>query len=106
MAKKKQESEGYYKTINATVKNNLPYCGECGTLLDGGTIDYKEIIHGGETYVSFLKFCSNPDCHCKNLYYAQIGMNKTKRYSFTEDIKEIKDENIKGGDFDDTSLQD
>lgn len=106
MAKKKQESEGYYKTINATVKNNLPYCGECGTLLDGGTIDYKEIIHGGETYVSFLKFCSNPDCHCKNLYYAQIGMNKTKRYSFTEDIKEVKDEDVKGGDFDDTSLQD
>ena len=105
MAKKKNE-DTYYKVINAVIIDNLPYCGDCNTLLDGGTIDYKEIIHGGETYVSFLKFCSNQDCHCKNLYYAQIGMNKTKRYSFTEDIKEIKDENVKGGDFDDTSLQD
>ena len=104
MAKKNEDT--YYKVINAVIVDNLPYCGDCNTLLDGGTIDYKEVIHGGETYVSFLKFCSNPDCHGKNLYYAQIGMNKTKRYSFTEDIKEIKDENVKGGDFDDTSLQD
>ena len=104
MAKKNEDT--YYKVINAVIVDNLPYCGDCNTLLDGGTIDYKEVIHGGETYVSFLKFCSNPDCHCKNLYYAQRGMNKTKRYSFTEDIKEVKDENVKGGDFDDTSLQD
>ena len=104
MAKKNEDT--YYKVINAVIVDNLPYCGDCNTLLDGGTIDYKEIIHEGDTYVSFLKFCSNPDCHCKNLYYAKISMDNAKRYSFTEDIKEVKDENVKGGDFDDTSLQD
>ena len=39
MAKKNEDT--YYKVINAVIVDNLPYCGDCNTLLDGGTIDYK-----------------------------------------------------------------
>ena len=93
MAKTKTKKND--KIITATIVNNLPYCGKCGTLLDRGTIDYKEVEHRGEKYVEFIKYCSNPNCDCKNVYYAQITMDATNRYSFSDDeIIEIEEEEL------------
>ena len=83
------------KIITAVVVNNLPYCGKCETLLDRGTIDYKEVERCEEKYIEFIKYCPNPNCGCKNVYYAQITMDVTNRYSFSEDeIIEIEEDDF------------
>ena len=98
MAKTKTKKND--KIITATIVNNLPYCGKCGTLLDRGTIDYKEVEHCGEKYVEFIKYCSNPNCDCKNVYYAQITMDATSRYSFSNDeIIEIEEDGLNDTDY-------
>ena len=98
MAKTKTKKND--KIITASIVNNLPYCGKCGTLLDKGTIDYKEVEHCGEKYVEFIKYCSNPNCDCKNVYYAQITMDTTSRYSFSDDeIIEIEEDGLNDTDY-------
>ena len=84
------------KIITATIVDNLPYCGKCETLLDRSAIDYKEVEYCGERYVKFIKYCPNPKCGCKNVYYAQITMDTTSRYSFSDDeIIEIEEDDFK-----------
>lgn len=84
------------KIIIATIVDNLPYCGKCETLLDRGSIDYKEVERCGEKYVEFIKYCPNPNCGNKNVYYAQITMDSIDRYSFSDyEIIEIEEDDFK-----------
>ena len=96
MAKKrknKTKKEGAYLITTAIIENNYPVCPICGQVLTGATIDYKEVVHEGERYVEFLKFCNTSTCRVKAKYYAQISLEGTKRFSF-EDVEEIKEEEI------------
>lgn len=96
MAKKKKnktKKEGAYLITTAIIENNYPVCPICGQVLTGTTIDYKEVVHEGERYVEFLKFCNTSTCRVKAKYYAQISLEGTKRFSF-EDVEEIKEEEI------------
>ena len=93
MAKIKNKKDD--KIIIATIVDNLPYCGECETLLDRSAIDYKEVERCGEKYIRFTKYCPNPNCDYKNVYYAQITMDGTYRYSFSDDeIIEIEEDDF------------
>ena len=84
------------KIIIATIVDNLPYCGKCETLLDRDSIDYKEVERCGEKYVEFIKYCPNPNCGNKNVYYAQITMDSIDRYSFSDyEIIEIEEDDFK-----------
>ncbi len=91
--KDKTKKEGAYLITMATIENNYPICPICGQILSGGIIDYKEVIHEGERYVEFLKFCNTSTCRVKAKYYAQISLEGIKRFSF-EDVEEIKEEEI------------
>lgn len=78
--------------VNAIIKNNVPYCSYCGCIVGNGTGDYKLVTHQGKNYIEFIKYCSNPKCQEKIVYYADITLDSTTRYSFTSDIQEVKDD--------------
>ena len=61
--------------MNAIIKNNKPYCRLCECELGNMT--------------KFQRYCDK--CRGKYDYYAEITLDKTIRYSFENDIKEIKD---------------
>lgn len=77
--------------INATIKNNLPYC-KCGHIVGNGTGDYKLVTHEGKNYIEFIKFCSNPKCQEKIRYQCIITLDEVFRFSFESDIQEVKDD--------------
>lgn len=93
MAKRKTKKEGVYTITTAYIDDKgYPRCSVCGELLTSGSIEYKEVIRNGECYVEFLKFCPNEKCKTKLKYYAQITMEGTTRYDFSDDeVIEVKE---------------
>jgi len=79
--------------MEALIIDNKPYCSKCGVQLGNGTGEYSLVTHEGKKYVKFERYCNK--CRDKYVYYADIEMAETKRYSFDKDVKEIKDE-VKG----------
>ena len=75
--------------MNAIIKNNKPYCRLCECELGNMTGEYSLISHEGRNYTKFQRYCDK--CRGKYDYYAEITLDKTIRYSFENDIKEIKD---------------
>lgn len=76
----------------AIIVNNIPCCPKCNVQLGNMTGDYKEIIHDGEKYVQFERYCNS--CRGKFTYHASISLDETLRFSFNkvEVIKETKGE--------------
>lgn len=78
----------------AVIINNIPCCPICkdNPILANMTGDYKEIIHDGEKYVQFERYCNS--CRGKFTYHASISLDETLRFSFNkvEVIKETKGE--------------
>ncbi len=91
---RKVKQEGAFKVTTAYIDDKgLPRCPFCNEVIVSGTLDYKQVEIKGETYVEFLKFCSNDKCSTKLKYWAKIDMDSTTRYSFDEDdVIEIKEE--------------
>ena len=77
--------------INAIIVNNIPMC-KCGHVVGNGTGEYRLIIHQGKNYIEFVKFCSNPKCQEKIKYQCDITLDEVFRFSFSDDIKEVKDD--------------
>lgn len=79
----------------AIIINGKPHCPMSKKLLDGHlTGEYKQVIHDGESYTMFERFC---ECGCRKKYaYEAIVTldNPTEYYSFdkVEVIKETKGE--------------
>ena len=78
--------------VNGIIVNNNVFCPTCKNIVGHGTGDYKLINRNGNSYVQFVRFCSNPKCQEKIVYYADITLDFTTRYSFTRDIQEVKDD--------------
>ena len=76
--------------MNALIIDNKPYCPSCKVQLGNGTGEYSLITHEGKNYVKFQRYCNS--CINKIDYYADITLEETTRYSFSNDVKEIKDE--------------
>ena len=102
---KKEESKGYYKLVDADIINNVAICPICHKIVTGGLDDYRQVEHNGETYTEFIKFCATEGCFTRVRYQAKITLEGTTRYSFHK-TEEIKEEELEGGDLNDTSLQD
>jgi hypothetical protein len=91
---RKIKQEGAFRITTAYIDDRgLPRCPFCNELVASGTLDYKQVERNGETYIEFLKFCSNDKCNAKLKYWAKINMDDTIRYSFDEDdIVEVKED--------------
>lgn len=76
--------------MNALIIENKPYCSKCKVQLGNGTGEYSLITHEGKNYVKFQRYCNS--CRNKIDYYADITLEGTTRYSFNNDIEEVKDE--------------
>lgn len=101
---KKEESKGYYKLVDADIINNVAICPICHKIVTGGLDDYRQVMHDGESYTEFIKFCTTEGCFTKVRYQVEVSVDKDPiRHSFYK-TEEIKEENIKGGDFNDTSI--
>lgn len=73
--------------MNATIKDNIPYCSKCQTPLGKMTGEFGLSEYEGEVYYRFERYC---DC-CRNklTYYALIHIDKdTERFSFSN-VKEV-----------------
>lgn len=97
MASKKNKrilkKEGAYTIALAYLDDRgLPRCPICNSLITTSTISYREVAKGDESYIEFLKYCPNENCHTKVKYYAQITVDETKRFDFADDVVEIKEE--------------
>lgn len=76
----------------AEIIDNIPRCRRCGSICGAGTGEYRQILHCGESYTEFKKYCSNPKCNEKLTYYAIITLDGVTRYSFDKDIEAIKED--------------
>lgn len=79
--------------MEALIIDNKPHCSKCGVQLGNGIGEYSLVTHEDKKYVKFERYCNK--YRGKYVYYADIEMVETKRYSFNKDVKEIKDE-VKG----------
>lgn len=79
----------------SVIINNIPCCPICkgNPVLGNSTGDYKEIIHKGEKFVQFERYC-NGGCFGKYTYQVDITLEEHHRFSFdkVEIIKETKGE--------------
>ena len=91
---RKVKQEGAFRVTTAYIDDRgLPRCPFCNEIVTSGTLDYRQVERDGETYVEFLKFCSNEKCNTKLKYWAKIQMDNTIRYSFDEDdVREIEED--------------
>lgn len=76
--------------MNALIIDNKPYCSKCKVRLGNGTGEYSLITHEGKNYTKFERYCNS--CRGRFVYYADIQLEETKRYSFNNDIEEVEDE--------------
>lgn len=70
--------------IDSKIVDNSPTCGNCGSSNLSGIRDYNPVEINNEQYVVFEFQCY--DCRAYGKYIADIGMDKTNRYS----LKDIK----------------
>ena len=78
------------EVINATIKDNIPYCTKCGEKLYGRTMDYGTIIHNKESYTQFIVRCKN--CEVDNQYCSDVRVSGTKRYVFNKsEMKKVNE---------------
>lgn len=79
----------------AIIIDNIPCCPICkgNPVLGNSTGDYKEIIHKGEKFVQFERYC-NGGCFGKYTYQVDITLEEHHRFTFdkVEIIKETKGE--------------
>lgn len=79
------------EVINATIKDNIPYCTKCGEKLYGRTMDYGTIIHNGQKYTQFKVRCNK--CDTDNQYCSDVRIAGTRRYVFDKsEMKKVTDE--------------
>lgn len=71
--------------IKAEIRENIPYCNICGSLLKADTTDYKSVEIEGKRYTEFIKRCSNEKCGKLNQYCCDIEIDYTRRFVVNDD---------------------
>ena len=81
--------------LDAVIRDGKLFCSKCGNLL-GGTKDCSLVSVNGETYIQFIRECSNIKCGEQSHYETIHTINDRKVFVFQqEDIKKVKEENKK-----------
>lgn len=81
--------------VKGIIKDNQVYCPTCNSMVGNG-YDYRQVLHEGKSYTEFIKFCSNPKCTEKIVYYSDVYIDETYRYSFDK-VEVIKDSGENNG---------
>lgn len=82
--------------VKGIIKDNQVYCPTCHSIVGNGC-DYRQVMYEGNSYTEFTKFCSNPKCNEKIVYYADVYIEETYRYIFDK-VEAIKDSGEKNVD--------
>ena len=106
MAKKKESEEEKRERLSQLVDNsekddiqamiidNIPYCPQCGKVLEGNII-YKrlKVVYVKELDKNVNKFVRKCyGCNIGVTYFCDITMTENKRFSYYKDVVEVVDE--------------